>query len=96
MASSNPSRQVKNNAVRLASFLKADNIKLWVEPIVIWANPESKLTVENPSAGVWTLDRIQDELGNLWNNKPLPDSTKEKIIAKLEMLCKQVSEKSVS
>jgi hypothetical protein len=36
-----PSRQARDNAVRLSDFLKVDKIKQWVEPAVIWANRAS-------------------------------------------------------
>ncbi len=80
-ASQNPSRQAQNSAVRLADFLKADAIQQWVNAAVIWANPESKLTVENPSVAVWQLDRLPDELGNIWQDETLSEATRQKLVS---------------
>ena len=85
-ADMNPSQQAKRNATQLAAFFKVENVKLWVEPIVVWANLDSSLTVENPAVKVWTLEHLPDELGNLTGN-PIPDSAREKIITKLTLLC---------
>ena len=85
----NPSRQAEANAIRLANFLKADDLKQWVTPVVVWANPESPLTVVNPAANVWTLDRLPDELGNLWRGQPIPDAKRDAIANKLALLCQQ-------
>ncbi len=86
-AKNNPSRQAQDNAVRLASFLKADGIQQWVTPAVVWANPEAQLQVENPLVAVWTLDRLPDELDNIWQEKSLPESKRQQIVDKLTKLC---------
>ncbi len=86
-AFASPSRQVFNNALRLANFLKADNLKVFVNAVVIWANPESPLTVENPSVAIWQYDRLPDELGNIWQGEKLPKDERAKIVAKLSKLC---------
>lgn len=83
----NPSQQAKRNASQLADFLKADDIKQWVVPIVVWANFDGSLMVENPAVKIWTLEHLSDELGNL-TGTPIPDVSKEKIITKLILLCK--------
>jgi hypothetical protein len=87
-ATSNPSRQAEDNAIRLANFLKSDNIKQWVTAVVVWANRESSLTVQNPTTTVWLLDRLPDELGNLWR-EPIPTIQREAIVRKLTQLCHQ-------
>ena len=66
--------------MRLANFFRADNIKQWVTPAVIWANQESSLTVQNPTTAVWTLERLADELGNLWGGTPVPQDNLKKIV----------------
>jgi len=81
-----PGRQARNNAGRLAGFLQADKVKQWVEAAVVWANPESALTVENPMVAVWTLDRLPDELGNLWQDRRLDEATQVRIVEKLRRL----------
>ncbi len=88
----NPNRQVQNGAVRLANFLKADGIQQWVEAVVVWANQESPLTVENPSAAVWPLDRLPDELGNIWQDEKVPLAVRARIVEKLTKLCRRQDE----
>lgn len=85
----NPSRQAKRNAGRLASFLRADGIKQWVEPAVVWANPGSRLSVENPMVAVWTLDRLPEELGNLWRSQEMEEAARRRTIEKLISLCQK-------
>jgi hypothetical protein len=82
----NPSQQARKNAARLGGFLKADGIKQWVTPAVVWANPESSLKIENPSVAVWTMDRLEDELGNIQYGRDLADSDRKKISDKLARL----------
>jgi hypothetical protein len=83
-----PSRQAKNNASHLGEFLKADGINHWVNGTVVWANPESQLSVENPPVAVWPLDRLPDELGNIWQGDKLTSAMKEQIVKKLSKLNK--------
>jgi hypothetical protein len=83
----NPSRQAKDNAVRLGDFLKADHLKIWVNPAVVWANEESPLFVENPSAAVWMFNRLPDELGNIWQAEKLSQADRKAIAEKLSKLC---------
>jgi hypothetical protein len=85
-ASANPSRQAKENASRLGDFLKADHLKIWVNPAVVWANEESPLFVENPSAAVWMINRLPDELGNIWESEKLSKDDRNKIAEKLTKL----------
>ncbi len=84
-----PSRQAKNNAVRLSEFFKADNVSQWVTPVVIWANQESPLTTENPSVTVWKYSRLPDELGNIWHGEKLTEAERNKIVDKLSKLCEK-------
>ncbi len=88
-SSKSPSRQAKNNAVCLSEFFKADNISQWVTPVVIWANQESSLTIENPSVAIWQYNRLPDELGNIWRGEKLSESERLKITDKLSKLCEQ-------
>jgi len=86
-ATANPSRQAKDNAGRLGDFLRADHIKTWVNPAIVWANEESPLFVENPSAAVWLFNRLPDELGNIWQNEKLSEAERKKVSDKLNKLC---------
>lgn len=86
-ASVNPSRQARHNAARLGDFLRADHIEQFVKPVVVWANQESFLFVENPSVMVWRYNHIFDELGNIWQNDKLSSEERKKIVEKLTKLC---------
>lgn len=88
-AKAKPSRQADNNAKALKNFLAADGIKQWVTAAVVWANPDSPLTVENPSVAVWELDRLPDEVGNVWVDDVVPEGTRNRIVDKLTQLCKR-------
>jgi Nuclease-related domain len=90
-ASSNPSRQSFKNALRLANFLKADGLNVFVNAAVIWANEESPLFVENPSVAVWTYNRLADELGNIWQGEKVTQSERKKITDKLSKLCERAT-----
>ena len=89
---SSPSRQAQDNAVRLSNFFKADGIKQWVTAVVIWANRESPLSVENPMVAVWTFDRLPDELGNIWQGQETNESIRTHIVEKLGKLCQRDKE----
>jgi hypothetical protein len=81
-----PSRQAVNAAASLGRFLQADGLRTFVIPAVVWANEERVPQVENPTVAVWAIDRLEDEVGNLWNGKRLDSATKERILAKLAVL----------
>lgn len=83
----NPSRQAKKGAVALKQFLMADGIKTYVPEAVVWANEETNLAVDNPTVAVWTMDRLQDELGNLWHGERIPEPAREQVVEKLTRLC---------
>lgn len=85
----NPSLQAQRNARQLANFLRADGLKQWVEAAVVWANPEGPLEVENPIVPVWPLDRLAEEVGNLWEGQTIAESDRQRIIEKLERLCQK-------
>jgi len=84
-----PSRQATDNAARLGRFFEADGIKQWVRPAVVWANREGALTVQNPAVAVWEIDRLPEELGNLWQHKPIEETRRVRIIEKLTTPCQQ-------
>jgi hypothetical protein len=82
----NPSQQAKKNAARMGEFLKADGIKEWVTPAVVWANPESPVKIDNPSVAVWIINRLEDELGNIQYKKKISEIEQKKICEKLAKL----------
>jgi len=90
-----PSRQATDNAARLGRFFEADGIKQWVNPAVVWANRESALTVQNPSVAVWEIARLPEELGNVWQHKPIEETIRARIIEKLTTLCQQRTDEEI-
>jgi hypothetical protein len=82
-----PSRQARDGAIALKNFLRADGIKTYVPEAVAWADQESPISVEDPTVPVWTLDRLEDELGNLSNGRDLSEADRERIVQKLTRLC---------
>ena len=82
-----PSRQARNNAIRLAEFLRADGIKQFINPAVVWLNRVRPPIVEHPQVPVWTWDRLPEELGNLWQGTLSDEAQTHRIEAKLEDLC---------
>jgi hypothetical protein len=91
-----PSRQARDNAVRLANFLRADGLRQYVEPAVVWANEATTPEVEQPVVPVWTLDRLSDELGNLQRGRKLDEATQAQIVDKLTALCERQAERDTS
>lgn len=89
LSRSSPSQQAKNNAARLAQFFSADGIQQWTHPVVVWANPEASVNVENPMVAVWTLDQLPDILSNLPVSNPMSESNRQKIVDKLTKLCER-------
>ena len=83
---SNPTRQAVNNAVRLSEFLKANNIKEWVTPVVVWASHESTLTIQNSTTNIWMLEQLSDEIGNLLNTQKISDANQKIMVDKLTQL----------
>ena len=88
-ASSNPSQQAQKNALRLANFLKADGLNVFVNAVVVWANQESPLFIENPVVAIWPYNRLADELGNIWQVEKFTESERRKITDKLSRLIEQ-------
>ena len=86
--SKNPSRQANNASLRLANFLKADHLKVFVNSVVVWASITSPLFIDNPSVSIWYYRRLADELGNIWQGERLSKIERDKIIDKLTRLCK--------
>lgn len=86
-ANVNPSQQAHKNALRLANFSKADNLNVFVNAAVVWANEGRHLFVENPQVAVWTYNHLADELGNIWQVEKLSGLERKKITEKLSKLC---------
>ncbi len=43
--------------------------------------------VEDPSVAVWKLDRLPEELGNLWQDQSMGKEARAKILEKLTRMC---------
>ncbi len=84
-----PSRQARLNAIRLSEFLKADGVKQFVNPVVVWLNPDVAPIVEHPQVPVWTWDRLPEELGNLWQGHALDAAQSSTIVEKLTDLARR-------
>jgi hypothetical protein len=61
-----PSTQAKSNAYWVNKAIKVSGIsealKVWVEPIVVFSNPDVELDVMNPEVEVVTLDKLVDSI----------------------------------
>ena len=63
IAKQNPTKQVRKNAARLSSFLKAQGIdRTGVDTAIVWVNIEQKPKTANVLSPVWSLDALRDEL----------------------------------
>lgn len=82
-ARTKPSLQAKRNATSLSGLLKMRDIHQWVEPVVIWANPNANLRTENPAVTVWHISQLLDELYKLTAAKPRLDQQNIEQIAEL-------------
>jgi hypothetical protein len=82
-----PSRQARDGAIALKQFLRADGITTYVPAVVAWADEGGHISIEDPTVPVWTPDRLEDELGNLWNGHSLTPLDQERIVEKLTRVC---------
>jgi hypothetical protein len=82
-----PSGQASAGARALKNFLRADGIKTYVPEAVAWADQTGCITLEDPTVPVWTLDRLEDELGNLSNGRGISEADRERIVQKLTRSC---------
>ncbi len=82
-----PTRQAKRNAAELGQLLSTHQIKQWITPVIIWANPKSTVVPDNPSAPVWTLDQLSGCLKDLSSERPIPEGQVEKIVDVLKKIC---------
>jgi NIMA (never in mitosis gene a)-related kinase len=61
-----PSTQAKGNAYWVNKAIKAskvfETLKVWVEPIVVFSNPDVELEIIDPEVEVVTLDRLVNSI----------------------------------
>jgi hypothetical protein len=79
-----PTRQARRNAAELAQLLTTHQIKQWITPVIIWANPESTVLLDNPSTDVWMLDQVSHHLKELSNERPIPEAQIQRIVEVLK------------
>jgi hypothetical protein len=79
----NPSRQARRNAGRLAAFLKERGVRLWVYPVIVWANPEKPPVLESPAVPVWTMDRLAEEVMALKQQREVDEESLRRVEAYL-------------
>jgi hypothetical protein len=87
-----PTRQARRNAAELSQLLETNQIKQWVTPVIIWANPESTVLLNNPSTSVWTLDQLSIHLKKLSGERPVPEAQIQKIVDVLKKICQENDE----
>lgn len=81
-----PSSQAKKHAAALSHILQRHNVKQWITAVVVWANPDATLTVQNPSVLIWKIDQIANEVKNLPNDASSKDDRHTRIIDILKSL----------
>lgn len=89
----NPSEQVKKAAGALQTFLKPNNVK-WVDGIIVWADPNSHLTVDSPERDVWKLEEVSLNAQSLTGKYGLNTTAHEQVVEKLIALCRQGDDQS--
>lgn len=94
---SNPIKQARRNAAALKEFLDPDFNRnkehTFVEPIVVWANPEIKVYRKKPAepqdphgqeTKCWRIEDLSFELDSIRCKKHLSEKARREIIKKLE------------
>lgn len=83
----NPTKQAQKNARTLRDILNKEGVN-WVQPAIIWANPNSKITAESPTVPIWAFDNLAENLRNLSSKQTLSEEQRTKIVAVLEKFTK--------
>jgi hypothetical protein len=79
--------QARRNAASLRAYLEAHGVNPgWVQPVVIWAGENDKLSVADPACPVWKVEEIQDHVEDLWRKQELS----EEQIGKVGQILEQV------
>ncbi|NDJ76969.1 MAG: NERD domain-containing protein [Chloroflexi bacterium] len=87
-----PTRQARRNAAELSQLLSTNQIKQWITPVIIWADPESTVALDNPSASVWTLDQLSEHLKHLSEERPIPEAQIQSIVEVLKKIYQDEAE----
>jgi len=81
--SKHPGKQARRNAQRLKNYLDAKGFNLgWVEPVVLWAGDEDKLTIENPETPIWKISELPT-MEEFWKKQKL---TREQVDQAVKIL----------
>lgn len=64
-----PSKQVKGNALKLKQFIESKNVfskslRLWVDGIVVFTNPNTNLELNNPTVLVLKIEELYNYIKN--------------------------------
>ena len=62
-----------------------------MNPVVVWANREGTVKVKQPLVPVWLIERLPEELGNLRQDRQIPEAMQIRIVEKLTALCQQTA-----
>jgi len=81
-----PTRQARRNAAELSQLLATHQIKQWITPVIIWANLESTVLLDNPSTDVWMLEQVSHHLKDLSSERPIPETHIQKIVEVLKKI----------
>jgi hypothetical protein len=84
-----PGQEARHHAAALGRYLSADGVKVFATPVVVWASEAPNLGVNDPAVPVWNLDRLPDELGNIWYSRQMITGFADRIADKLTRLCER-------
>lgn len=83
----NPIIEARRHAACLKTFLDADfsrnNDFAYVEPIVVWANPDIKAWDSKSAIKIWRIERLGDELDSIRTKKKLSAQGQKDITERL-------------
>jgi hypothetical protein len=88
----NPTRQARRNAAELSQLLGKHQIKQWITRVIVWANPESSVLLDNPSTHVWTLDQLSEHLKELSSENPLSETQIQRVVEVLKTICQEADD----
>ncbi len=92
-----PGKQASCNAARLREYLVGRGVPIkWVQPIVVWAGEEDKLTLSDSPVPVWKLSEMADRIEELWREQRLSAEQVEQCRAILTQLIEQTNGKGVT
>jgi len=73
----NPSREARNEAAKVESWVRArlPDANVPVQPVIVFANPNARLQLEEPSVPAIALADLKAHLRAALKGKPLPQAT---------------------